>query len=1114
MLNIQKKRRSWALYFAGFLLFIQLFSVLSSAVPASALTPELPGSGGTPTADTTPYGQASVTQKAAVWALARAAAHCINDATGVYRGQLSESDANSGKWFTMDNSKPVGEYTGLVVEGTSSDDNKAPCDNVLKKLFDQTGIKGTAFLCEMGFTRDAAAGSCESGIGNYKTPDKISNGDQLEKAWSSAFIKLWGGGKTYSNMLTSGMKYYIYFNEFRQACGQGDGGSSDRTLGWSVEPWNDQVTTKQLEADKQAYHIPWFTGGQIQDSYVVSSNYDEGQKVDIDGWNTDGEFNYLDRDLKDNGGNDVNNNLKCHSLATNMNILAPAATAEFAADAAAGKSQTGAGALSSGDASDRANSCEASNGALAWLGCAILEAMDGVVGFLDKQIRTLLTVQTSALDEGGGLKKAWGIMRNFAYLILVPLMLLMVIGTAIGFGPFDPYTVKKALPRMVSAVIFMSISYYLCIFLINISNDVGRGIFNLVNLAAPGGAVNSLTDVLGPKDGGLFAALAVGGSGIALAANTLGDGQIIWGLLGSFALVTIVALLIGYVVLVIRQVLVIMLVVLSPLAILVWIFPGNDKLWNIWKTTFTAMLMMFPLIMVLISSGRFFAATVDTTFGGATGTFIKLIAYIAPYFFIPATFKYGLGVFGNVAGMINDRGRGIFDRQRKYRQGKYGQARHDFTTGNSRNAFVSRVGQRAGVGMTGRFGIGQRGLEARARMDQTTNMEAIKDPKSQSLALNSDDGNAVMALSGGTGAGAVAASHDLARGWAAANPNMSAAEIEERRLSAVAAAQGTGISRSRAIAAGQLMMQNKARSVNGGDWGTIQRGINRLHGDNAQAADAHSQTLRYAAMEGGRSDFASTGDMTDPNALRAGFDRAGAAKVAGGHVNALRAQAADLVTRYNTAVTNGDAAEAFEAAHRMTALRNAESAGYTAEENKDIIYNMLDQAGIDLSAPQDTAEQFGHLIGQTVPGWQNNPAGNQQLATNTAENIRARAATFERGSNTPYNPNNPNNQGNPNNPQQSDRRLKKNIHHVTTTSSGIKLYRFNYIWDSSQTYVGVMAQDLLGTGYAHAVTSQSPEGYYRVDYSALGLQMVTLEQWTSDPGSVYASQPDQLNKII
>ena len=55
--------------------------------------------------------------------------------------------------------------------------------------------------------------------------------------------------------------------------------------------------------------------------------------------------------------------------------------------------------------------------------------------------------------------------------------------------------------------------------------------------------------------------------------------------------------------------------------------------------------------------------------------FVKLIAYIAPYFLIPLTFKFGLGVFGNLAGMVNDRSRGFFDKQRKGREASRAGAR-------------------------------------------------------------------------------------------------------------------------------------------------------------------------------------------------------------------------------------------------------------------------------------------------------------------------------------------------------------------------------------------------------------------------------------------------------
>lgn len=74
-----------------------------------------------------------------------------------------------------------------------------------------------------------------------------------------------------------------------------------------------------------------------------------------------------------------------------------------------------------------------------------------------------------------------------------------------------------------------------------------------------------------------------------------------------------------------------------------------------------------------------------------TKTIIKVIAYIAPYFLIPLTFKFGLGVFGNLAGMVNDRSRGFFDRQRKFREGSKANAKQAaregrrFASGNSTN---------------------------------------------------------------------------------------------------------------------------------------------------------------------------------------------------------------------------------------------------------------------------------------------------------------------------------------------------------------------------------------------------------------------------------------------
>ena len=49
------------------------------------------------------------------------------------------------------------------------------------------------------------------------------------------------------------------------------------------------------------------------------------------------------------------------------------------------------------------------------------------------------------------------------------------------------------------------------------------------------------------------------------------------------------------------------------------------------------------------------------------------------------------------------------------------------------------------------------------------------------------------------------------------------------------------------------------------------------------------------------------------------------------------------------------------------------------------------------------------------------------------------------------------------------------------------MYKFTYVWDNTKKYLGVMAQDILQTKYADAVTEEG--GYYRVDYSKLPVDM-------------------------
>jgi len=80
------------------------------------------------------------------------------------------------------------------------------------------------------------------------------------------------------------------------------------------------------------------------------------------------------------------------------------------------------------------------------------------------------------------------------------------------------------------------------------------------------------------------------------------------------------------------------------------------------------------------------------------------------------------------------------------------------------------------------------------------------------------------------------------------------------------------------------------------------------------------------------------------------------------------------------------------------------------------------------------------------------------------------------------------------NVKQSDMRLKRDIQYLATLENGIKVYSFRYLWEET-VRVGVMAQDLLrDPAHAHAVL-RARNGFYAVEYGALGLRMTTLAEW-------------------
>jgi len=78
-------------------------------------------------------------------------------------------------------------------------------------------------------------------------------------------------------------------------------------------------------------------------------------------------------------------------------------------------------------------------------------------------------------------------------------------------------------------------------------------------------------------------------------------------------------------------------------------------------------------------------------------------------------------------------------------------------------------------------------------------------------------------------------------------------------------------------------------------------------------------------------------------------------------------------------------------------------------------------------------------------------------------------------------------------PVPSDARLKRDITLVARLDDGLGLYRYRYLW-SDTIYVGVMAQE-VALIHPDAIVRSNLDDYLRVDYSRLGLKLMTLPEW-------------------
>ncbi len=325
------------------------------------------------------------------------------------------------------------------------------------------------------------------------------------------------------------------------------------------------------------------------------------------------------------------------------------------AENAAGETTT----TTSATANLAGDGCQASLGAIGWLVCPTTGKIAEAVDWLYEKIQDILVINPVESKDGAPIYEIWKYCRGLTNVVFIIFLLVVIYSQITGLG-ISNYGIKKVLPKLIVVAVLVNLSFLVCSIAVDLSNIVGsslRGVFEQVEAAAVAG-MGSETGASAAEirlaNSDMFSAI-VGGSALAVggAVITFETGAI-WMLIPT-VLGSIVAVATGLITIALRQAVVALLVMISPLAVVAYMLPNTENLFQKWKKLLQQMLVFYPMVSLLFGAANLagFAIVASATdgFGLLLGTAVQIF----PLFF---SWKL-MQMSGTFLGNINARIQGL-----------------------------------------------------------------------------------------------------------------------------------------------------------------------------------------------------------------------------------------------------------------------------------------------------------------------------------------------------------------------------------------------------------------------------------------------------------------------
>lgn len=302
------------------------------------------------------------------------------------------------------------------------------------------------------------------------------------------------------------------------------------------------------------------------------------------------------------------------------------------------------------------NACQEQVGSLSWIVCPTSSVVSNATGAIYTAIEDMLKVNPISMGKNSPIYLIWQYLRSLTNIIFIICLLIVIYSQLTGMG-IQNYGIKRILPRLVVSVILVNLSFIICALAVDVSNVVGeslRGTFagigdQVLANAEVGEAVSNfhLSEVI--------ATLISGGAIAGVAISAFGGGRYLFYMLLIVLFGALVAVISGLITIAARQALVALLIMVSPLAFVAYLFPNTERWFSKWKDLLFRMLIFYPMFSFLFGASQLIGYTLILAAEKPFGILLGIAVQIFPLFFSWSLMKMS----GTILNTINQGARKV-----------------------------------------------------------------------------------------------------------------------------------------------------------------------------------------------------------------------------------------------------------------------------------------------------------------------------------------------------------------------------------------------------------------------------------------------------------------------